>query len=133
MGPTRFALTLISVFGVIALLLASIGLYGVLSYVVRQRTAEIGVRMAFGAEAGSILKLVVVEGLTLAGAGIVLGLLVAVPLTGVMDSLLVGITPTDPLTYGGVSLVFVAVATLACYLPARRATQVDPVTALRKE
>lgn len=133
MGPTRFALTLISVFGVIALLLASIGLYGVLSYVVRQRTAEIGVRMAFGAEAGSILKLVVVEGLTLAGAGIVLGLLVAVPLTGVMDSLLVGITPTDPLTYGGVSLVFVAVATLACYLPARRATQVDPVTALREE
>jgi len=133
MGPTRFALTLITVFGVIALLLASIGLYGVLSYVVRQRTAEIGVRMAFGAEAGNILRLVVREGLTLAGGGIVLGLLVAVPVTGVMDSLLVGITPTDPLTYGGISLLFVAVAALACYLPARRATHVDPVTALREE
>jgi putative ABC transport system permease protein len=133
MGPTRFALTLISVFGVIALVLASIGLYGVLSFVVKQRTAEIGVRMAFGAESGSILKLVVGQGLTLAGAGVLLGLLVAVPVTGVMDSMLVGVTPTDPLTFGGISLIFVLVATVACYLPARRATYVDPVTALREE
>jgi putative ABC transport system permease protein len=133
MGPTRFALTLIGVFGAIALVLASIGLYGVLSYVVRQRTAEIGVRMAFGAEAGSILKLVVSQGLTLAGAGIALGLVVAFPLTGFMESMLVGVTPTDPLTFGAISGVFVAVAAVACYVPARRAAHVDPVTALRDE
>jgi ABC-type antimicrobial peptide transport system permease subunit len=131
MGPTRFALTLIGVFGVIALLLASIGLYGVLSYVVRQRTAEIGVRMAFGAESGSILKLVVGQGLTLAGGGVLLGLLVAFPLTGFMESMLVGVTPTDPLTFGSISAVFVAVAAVACWVPARRAAHVDPVTALR--
>lgn len=133
MGPTRFALTLIGVFGVIALLLASIGLYGVLSYVVRQRTAEIGVRMAFGAESGSILKLVVGQGLTLAGGGVLLGLLVALPLTGFMESMLVGVTPTDPLTFGSISAVFVAVAAVACWVPARRAAHVDPVTALRDE
>lgn len=133
MGPTRFALTLIVVFGVIALLLSAIGLYGVLSFVVRQRTAEIGVRMALGAQGGSILRLVVGQGVALAGGGIVLGLVIAVPFTRVMDSLLVGITPTDPITYGGVSLIFVAVAALACYLPALRATHVDPVTALREE
>jgi len=133
MGPTRFALTLISVFGVVALLLASIGLYGVLSYVVRQRTAEIGVRMAFGAESGSILRLVVGQGLTLAGGGVVLGLLVALPLTGFMESMLVGVTPTDPLTFGSISAVFVIVAAVACWVPARRAAHVDPVTALRDE
>jgi putative ABC transport system permease protein len=133
MGPTRFALTLIGVFGVIALLLASIGLYGVLSYVVRQRTAEIGVRMAFGAESGSILRLVVGQGLTLAGGGVLLGLLVAIPLTGFMESMLVGVTPTDPLTFGSISAVFVCVAAVACWLPARRAAHVDPITALRDE
>lgn len=133
MGPTRFALTLIGVFGVIALVLASIGLYGVLSYVVRQRTAEIGVRMAFGAEAGSILKLVVGQGLALAGGGVVVGLLAAVPLTGFMESMLVGVAPTDPLTFGSISAVFLAVAALACWVPARRAAHVDPVTALRDE
>jgi predicted permease len=133
MGPTRFALTLIAVFGVTAMLLAAVGLYGVLSFVVRQRTAEIGVRMAFGAEAGSILKLVVAQGLALAGGGVALGLLVALPLTRVMETLLVGVTPTDPLTFAGISALFVAVAALASYLPARRATLVDPVAALREE
>lgn len=133
MGPTRFALTLIGVFGAIALVLASIGLYGVLSYVVRQRTAEIGVRMAFGAESGSILRLVVGQGLGLAGAGILVGLLAAVPLTGFLESMLVGVAPTDPLTFVSISLVFVAVACLACWVPARRAAHVDPVTALREE
>jgi len=133
MGATRFALTSISVFSLIALLLAAVGLYGVLSFAVRQRTAEIGVRMAFGAESESILKLVVGQGLALAGGGILVGLLVAVPVTGAIRSLLVGVTPTDPLTYGAISLVFIAVATLACFLPARRATRVDPVTALREE
>ena len=133
MSSTRFALTLIGVFGVIALILASIGLYGVLSYVVRQRTAEIGVRLAFGVETGSILKLVVGQGLTLAGAGIVLGLVIAVPLTGVMESLLVGVEPTDPVTFVSISGIFTLVAMFACYIPARRATNVDPVTALREE
>ena len=133
MGPTRFTLTLIGVFGIIAMVLASVGLYGVLAYAVRQRTAEIGVRMAFGARAGSILRLVVGQGSVLAGGGVFLGLLVAVPVTGVMESFLIGITPTDPLTYGGISAIFVAVAALACYLPARRATHVDPVTARRDE
>jgi predicted permease len=133
MGPTRFALTLITVFGVIALVLATIGLYGVLSFAVRQRTAEIGVRMAFGAPAGSISKLVVGQGLALAGAGILLGLVGAIPVTGVMESLLVGVAPTDPITYGAISVLFVSVAALACYLPARRATHVDPVAALREE
>ena len=133
MGPTRFALTLIAVFGAIALVLASIGLYGVLSFTVRQRTAEIGVRMAFGAEAASIRSLVVRQGLALAAAGIGLGLVVAFPVTGVMESLLVGVTPTDPLTFAAISLLFLSIAALACYLPARRATHVDPVSALREE
>lgn len=133
MAPTRFALTLIGVFGIVAMLLASIGLYGVLSYVVRQRTAEIGVRMAFGAEPGTILRLVVGQGLGLAGAGVLLGLLAAVPLTRALESLLVGVAPTDPVTFGGISLIFVLVAAVACYLPARRATFVDPVTALRND
>jgi ABC-type antimicrobial peptide transport system permease subunit len=133
MGATRFALTLIGLFGLTALLLAAVGLYGVLSFVVRQRTAEIGVRMAFGAEPDSILRLVVGQGLALSGGGVALGLLVAFPAMGVMESLLVGVTPTDPLTYGGISALFIAVATIACYLPARRATRVDPVAALREE
>jgi len=133
MAPTRFALTLIGVFAAIALLLAAVGLYGVLSYVVRQRTAEIGVRMAFGAERDSILRLVVGQGLGLAGAGVAVGLIAAVPLTGAMETLLVGVEPTDPLTFGGISGFFVIVATLACYLPARRATRIDPVAALREE
>jgi ABC-type antimicrobial peptide transport system permease subunit len=89
--------------------------------------------MAFGAEAGSILKLVVGQGLALAGAGVVIGLLVAFPLTGAMESLLVGVAPTDPLTFGGIGALFLAIAALACWLPALRATHVDPVTALREE
>ncbi len=133
MAPTRFALTLIGIFGLIALVLASVGLYGVLSFVVRQRTAEIGVRMAFGAGADTILKLVVRQGLTLAGAGVAVGLVAAFAVTGVMESLLVGVSPTDPMTFGAISGLFVSVAVLACVVPARRATRVDPVTALREE
>lgn len=131
MGPTTFALTLIGLFGVIALVLASVGLYGVLAYVVRQRSAEIGVRMAFGARAESILALVVRQGLGLAGAGLVLGLVVAVPLSGVLDAMLVGVAPTDTLTFVGISALFTVVALVACWIPARRATKVDPVQALR--
>lgn len=133
MAPTRFALTLIGLFGVVALILTSIGLYGVLSYVVGQRTAEIGVRMAFGAEAGSIVRMVVGHGLGLAALGMALGLVAAVPLTRLIESLLIGVTPSDPMTFGGVTLLFAAVAALACWIPASRATAVDPVRALREE
>ncbi len=132
MGPTTFALTLIGVFGVTALLLASVGLYGVLSYVVRQRTAEIGVRVAFGAEANNIMGLVVRQGLTLAALGLGLGLAVAVPLSGAVEAMLIGVAPTDPVTFLAVSGVFSLVAVAACVVPARRAMRIDPVQALRE-
>ena len=133
MAPTRFALTLIGIFGLMALVLASVGLYGVLSYVVRQRTAEIGVRMAFGAEGGRITRLVVGQGLGLTVVGVALGLVTALGLTGYLESLMVGISPTDPVTFGGIGLLFLAVAALACWLPARRAARLDPVSALRED
>jgi predicted permease len=133
MAPTRFALTLIALFGVVALALAVVGLYGVLSYTARQRTAEIGVRMAFGAAAGRILRLVVAEGLALAAVGVVGGVGAALGLTRVMRSLLVGVTPTDPLTFVAIGAGFLVVAAGACWIPARRATHVDPVVALRGE
>jgi predicted permease len=133
MGQTRFALVLITVFGLTALLLAAVGLYGVLAVAVRQRTTEIGVRMAFGARRGSIARLVLAHGLSLTAAGIALGLPVAFATTGALESLLVGVTPSDPLTIGAVSVLFLGVAAMACWLPVRRATAVDPATALREE
>jgi len=133
MTQTRFTLSVIAVFGLTALLLAAVGLYGVLAVAVRQRTTEIGVRMAFGAERGSIARMVLGHGLTLTAAGIALGLPIALATTGVLESLLVGVAPSDPLTIGAVSLLFLAVAALACWLPVRRATAVDPVAALREE
>jgi len=133
MGPTRFALTLIGVFGAIAMLLATVGLYGVLASVVRQRTPEIGVRMAFGAESRAILRLVVRQGLGLAGLGIAVGLVAALLLTGVIESMLVGVRPTDPVTFAAIGAGFVLVSLLACWIPARRAARVDPVVALREE
>jgi len=133
MAPTRFALILIGAFGVTAVLLAGVGLYGVLSSVVRQRTAEIGVRMAFGAQREGILRLVVGQGLALAGAGLIGGLVMALGVTRLMESLLVGVTPTDPVTFASISVVFALVAIIACYLPARRATMVDPTVAVREE
>jgi putative ABC transport system permease protein len=133
MAPTRFALVLIACFGGVALLLAAVGLYGVLAYAVRQRTAEIGLRVAMGATQQTILALVVRQGLVLSLAGIGLGTLGAFGLTRVMRSLLVGVTPTDPLTFGSIGIGFLAVTTLASLLPARRASRVDPLTALRTE
>lgn len=133
MAPTRFALILIGIFGLTALLLASIGLYGVLAYAVRQRTAEIGLRMAFGARGTSILRMVVTEGLRLAFIGVVLGLAAALALTRVLGTLLVGVQPTDATTYAAVAALFLAIAALACYVPAWRATRVDPLVALRAE
>ncbi|HUF76975.1 MAG TPA: FtsX-like permease family protein, partial [Longimicrobiales bacterium] len=133
MAETRVTLILISIFGATALLLAAVGLYGVLAVTVRQRTVEIGVRMAFGAPRASIARLVLAHGLALTAAGILLGLPVALAATGVMESLLVGVTPGDPLTIAAVSGVFLGVAALACWLPVLRATAVDPVAALREE
>jgi len=132
-APTRFALVLIGVFGVVAAILAGIGLYGVLSTLVRQRTAEIGVRMAFGASSANILKLVAGQGLKLSVLGIVVGLLAAFGVTRVMSTMLVGVSPTDPATFAAIAAFFLAVTALACWIPARRASMMDPVQALREE
>jgi predicted permease len=131
MARTRFALVLIAVFAGIAGFLAAIGLYGVLSTMVRQRTAEIGVRVAFGAPRASILKLVVGHGLTLSGAGIIAGVLGAFGATRILSSMLVGVAPTDPLTYSTTALGFLAVTAIACMLPGLRAARMDPTAALR--
>ncbi len=132
-GPTRFALLLIGIFAGIAVALSGVGLYGVLSTVVRQRTAEIGVRMALGSSKQDIFRLVIGQGMRLSGAGIGLGLVAAFALTRVMRSMLVGVAPTDPATFGAVALLFVLIAATACWLPARRAAGLDPITALRDE
>ncbi len=130
-APTQFALMLIGVFAVVALVLASVGLYSVLAYIVRQRTGEIGVRMAFGARSSDILRLVLGQGMMPTFAGIGVGVLGAFWLTQFMASLLVGIPPNDPLTFAGIAALFIGVAMLASYVPARRATRVDPLVALR--
>jgi putative ABC transport system permease protein len=132
-APTRFALILIGIFAGIAALLAAVGLYGVLSSIVRERTNEIGVRVALGAERGRIFRLVIGQGVRLSATGIVLGLGSAFALTRVMRTLLVGVSPTDPLTFAGISGVFFVIAMLACWIPARRAAGLDPITALRDE
>ena len=129
---TRFTLLLIGVFAVIAALLVAVGLYGVLSTVVRQRTAEIGVRMALGAAPGRILGLVVGHGLRLSAAGIGVGLVAALALTRLMTTMLVGVKPTDPLTFGTMAIVFFVLAAISSWLPARRAAALDPTVALRE-
>ncbi len=133
MAVARMASTLTSLFGLTALLLAAIGLYGVMSYAVSRRTREIGIRMALGAPQRSVLRLVLQQGLWLTGIGIAVGLLTALFLTRLLQSLLYGVGVTDPLTFASVALLLTAVALLACYLPARRATKIDPMIALRCE
>jgi predicted permease len=130
---TRFSLLLIGVFAVIAVLLAGVGLYGVLATVVRQRTAEIGVRMALGAAPSNVFRLMIGQGLRLSAAGIGLGLIAALGLTRVMISMLVGVQPTDPITYAAMVAVFFGIAASASWIPARRAAALDPTRALREE
>jgi putative ABC transport system permease protein len=133
MAQTRFMLALISVFAALALGLATLGLYGVISYSVRQRTREIGVRVAFGAGNGDVLRLVIAQGLVLAGVGVLLGLAASVPLSRAVRSFLVGVSATDPVTFVAIPLLLMLVAALASYVPARRAAAVHPVEALRDE
>ena len=129
----RFALILFETFGLVALALAAIGIYGVLSGSVTERTREIGVRLALGAQRRDVLGLILRQGLKLTLGGVGIGLLAAWAVTRLLTKLLYTVSPTDPLTFGGVALLLTVVALLACYLPARRATKVDPLVALRHE
>jgi putative ABC transport system permease protein len=129
----KFAMQLVGLFGVLALLLAGVGIYGVIAYSVTQRTREIGIRVALGASRSAILRWVLKQGMILTVAGIVLGLVGAFLLTRLLRSLLFGIAPTDIVTYGALALLLTVVALIACYVPARRATKVDPLVALRYE
>jgi putative ABC transport system permease protein len=131
--PARIAATVLGVFGLVALMLSAIGIYGITSYAVAQRTREIGIRMALGAQLGDVLKLVLSHGVKLTIIGVAIGLFGAYLVTRAITSVLYGISATDPLTFGGVSLLLVFVALLACYVPARKATKVDPLVALRYE
>jgi predicted permease len=131
--PTRTMSKLVSIFGAIALLLACAGLYGALSYAVAQRTREIGLRLALGAQTGDVLRLIIRQGLRLAIGGVAIGLTAAFGLTRVLAGFLHGVSATDPLTFALTPPLLIAVALLACYLPARRATKVDPLAAIRRE
>ncbi len=129
----RMGAALLGLFGALALVLASIGIYGVLAYSVAQRTSEIGLRMALGAQPRQVLGLVLKQGMLLAMIGAAVGIVVALPVARMAGNLLYGVSATDPLTYAGITLLLLCVALLACYLPARRATRIDPLKALRVE
>jgi len=133
LAARRFSMILLSVFAALALLLSSIGIYGVLSYVVGQRSREIGIRIALGAQRADVLRLMLGEGMKMALVGVAIGMVAALALTRLMVQMLFGVSATDPLTFVGVAAVLAGVALAACYIPARRAMRVDPIVALRYE
>ena len=126
-------MTLLGAFAGLALVLASIGLYGVLSYAVTQRSREIGLRIALGASANSVIRMIVARGLALTGVGLVIGLIAASAATRALKNILYGVAATDPLTFACVSALLAIIALIACWAPARRASRVDPITVLREE
>jgi predicted permease len=133
LGSRRFNVILLGFFGIAALLLATTGVFGVMAYSVSRRTREIGVRVALGAATGDVLRMILGQGLRTIFVGVAIGITGSLALTRTVESLLFGVTATDPLTFGGVTLLLVGAALLACYIPARRATKVDPMVALRYE
>ena len=133
LATRRLVLLLFGLFAGLALLLATVGIYGVLTASVSQRTRELGIRMALGATARDVGRLIVRQGLKLVLSGIVIGVVSALALQRVIGKLLFGISPTDPLTFTVIAFLLIGVALLACWIPARRATKVDPLTALRSE
>jgi len=133
LSSRRFAMVLLDSFAILALLMASLGLYGVISYLVERRTQELGIRIALGAQSRSVLRLVLGDGLKMAIAGVAVGLLAAFGLTRLLTGMVYGVSTTDPATFAAIAILLIVIASLASYLPARRATKVDPMVALRYE
>jgi putative ABC transport system permease protein len=133
MTQTRFSMMLMAAFGVLAVVLASIGMYGVVSYSVMQRTREIGIRIALGAERRDVFRMVIAQGARLGGLGIAIGLAGALAATRLIANQLYGVQTTDPLTFAAVAILLIIVVLLACYVPARRAMRVEPTAAVRYE
>ena len=133
LSARRFSMEMVGLFALTALLLAALGIYGVISYIVSERTREFGIRIALGAQRGSIIQMVLRQGLGLAAAGAAVGLVCALVVSHLMAGVLYGVRPEDPLTFVGVAAIFILVAVFACYIPARRAVRVDPIVALRYE
>jgi ABC-type antimicrobial peptide transport system permease subunit len=129
----NFNMLLLTVFAAVALMLAAVGIYGLMSYAVEQRTQEIGIRMALGAGRGEMMKMILGQGMLLVSVGVVIGLAAAFGLMRFLGSLLFGVKATDPLTYATVTITLTAIALLAAFVPAQRATRVDPILALRQE
>ena len=133
MAPFEALAQVAGALGMLALLVASVGLFGVMSFIVNQRTREIGIRVALGAQSADVIRLLLMQGMKLTVIGIVFGLLGAVAISRLLAAVLIDLSPFDPLAFGGVAVFLSVVALLACYLPARRATKADPLTALRCE